>query len=52
MFDENVAINGQLNLTGIQLRVFKFLQADQSQTGPDRGSILAQFPPNQRKDAK
>lgn len=52
MFDENVVDNGQHNLSGIQLKVFKFLQSDQSQAGPDRASILAHFPPNQRKDAK
>nr|AEE62704.1 unknown [Dendroctonus ponderosae] len=51
MFDENVVENGQHNLSGIQLRVYKFLQSDQSQAGPDIASILGHFPPNQRKDA-
>lgn len=51
MFDENVADNGQLNLTATQLKVFKILQADQSQAGPDRTTILSNFPPNQKRDA-
>jgi len=51
MFDENIADNGQLNLNGVQLRVFKILQADQNQAGPDRSSILAHFPGNQRREA-
>ncbi|KAH1014605.1 hypothetical protein HUJ05_012454 [Dendroctonus ponderosae] len=51
MFDENVVDNGQHNLSGIQLKVYKFLQSVQGQAGPDRASILAHFPSNQRKDA-
>jgi len=50
MFDEHIP-DGQLNLTGTQLKVFKILQADRSQTGPDRATILSHFPPNQRRDA-
>ncbi|KAL1513742.1 hypothetical protein ABEB36_003112 [Hypothenemus hampei] len=51
MFDENLADNGQLNLTEMQMEVFRFLQAQQSQAGPDRATIIAHFPSNRRKEA-